>query len=200
VESVAIGPYAGYNTQGVDSIAIGNSAGYVGLGANSIAIGRVATAAGGGFANTMVLNATGASLNPAQADSTYIAPIRQTTDADMAATSMLRWNQTTKEVSYAPFVADLQVVATSATAINLIPTINGKTFILTGTTTQAFTTTSLTISDFGFFVIVHNGNPTNGGDINMTGMTGTAIIHEQKNNQNGGSAYLFWDGFGLIGY
>lgn len=198
--ATAVGVGSGFSNQGTGSVAIGRAAGNSFLGTDSVAIGNSASIVGGSFANTVVINATGAALNPAQAGSTYIAPLRETTDTDAAQTSMMRWNSTTKEVSYAPFMYDLQVIATSATSIDLTPRVNGKTFILTGTTTQNFTTTSLTLLDFGFFVIVHNGNASNGGDINLTGMTGTTIIHEQKPTQNGGNVYLFWNGTGLVGY
>ena len=197
---IHLGSNAGNTGQGASSVAIGAGAGNVNLGSNSVAIGTSASANGSNFINTLVLNASGATLNPITSTSMYVAPIRQLTDADAYGTSMMRWNSITKEVSYAPFIGDLQVVATSATAINLIPTVNGKTYVLTGTTTQNFLTTSLTIVDFGWFCILHNGNATNGGDINLTGMTGTTIIHEQKSTQNGGNVYLFWDGTSLIGY
>jgi hypothetical protein len=198
--ATAVGYVAGFASQGARSTAVGSEAGAFNLGSNSVAIGYAAAYTGGSFSNVVVVNATGGVLNPAQANSCYIAPIAQTTDAAGYQTSMLRWNSTTKEVSYAPQVGSLQVIATSATAINLLPTAYGKTFVLTGTTTQNFTTTSLTANDVGWFCVVHNGNATNGGDINLTGMTGTAIIHEQKNAQNGGIVYLYWNGTGLVGY
>jgi len=98
------------------------------------------------------------------------------------------------------YTQTIQVVATSATPIVLSPTIRGKTFILTGTTTQAFSTTGFGLADAGFFVRVHNGNASLGGDINMTGMTGTAVVHQQTALQNGGDVYLYWTGAGLVGY
>jgi hypothetical protein len=98
------------------------------------------------------------------------------------------------------YTQQVQVVATSASAIVLTPTARGKTFILTGTTTQAFSTTGFGLADAGFFVIVHNGNATGGGDQNLTGMTGTAIIHNRTATQNGGIVYLYWTGAGLVGY
>jgi hypothetical protein len=98
------------------------------------------------------------------------------------------------------YTQQIQVVATSASAIVLTPTARGKTFILTGTTTQAFSTTGFGLADAGFFVIVHNGNATGGGDQNLTGMTGTAIVHNRTATQNGGILYLYWTGAGLVGY
>jgi hypothetical protein len=98
------------------------------------------------------------------------------------------------------YTQQIQVIPTSVTPITLSPTARGKTFILTGTTTQPFTTTQLGLADTGFYVIVHNGNPSGGGDINMTGMTGTSIIHNRTALQNGGDVYLYWTGTGLVGY
>ena len=198
--SVAVGAAAAGANSGTYVTAIGYTAGQAALGSNSVALGAFSSTNGGSFSNTIVVNATGASLDPANANACYIAPVAQTTDAAGYQTGMMRWNSTTKEVSYAPQVGSLQVVATSGTAINLLPTAYGKTFVLTGTTTQDFTTTSLTTNDVGWFCVVHNGNATNGGDINLTGMTGTAIIHEQTSTQNGGSVYLYWNGTGLVGY
>ena len=90
--------------------------------------------------------------------------------------------------------------ATSGTAITLSPTTRGNTYILTGTTTQAFTAVGLVASDVGYFVVVHNGNGVAGGDINLTGMTGTAIVHNRTATQNGGVLYLYWTGAALVGY
>lgn len=98
------------------------------------------------------------------------------------------------------YTQQIQVLATSGTAINLTPAARGKTYILTGTTTQAFSTIGFTTADAGYFTMVHNGNATNGGDISMTGMTGTAIIHNRTATANGGIVYLYWNGSGLVGY
>lgn len=121
------------------------------------------------------------------------------------APSALFYNSTTTQVSYAPIttiVAEpaFQVVATSATPIALNASVRGRTYLLTGTTTQPFTTTGLTATDAGFAVIVHNGNATHGGDINITGATGTTIIHNRTATANGGVLYLYWTGAALIGY
>jgi hypothetical protein len=109
------------------------------------------------------------------------------------------WNAV-RQFNTDTYTSQLQVIATSATPITLSPTARGKTFILTGTTTQAFTTTQLGLADVGFHVTVHNGNGSGGGDINMTGMTGTTIIHNRTALQNGGDVYLYWTGTGLVGY
>jgi hypothetical protein len=98
------------------------------------------------------------------------------------------------------YTQQIQVVATSATAIALSPAVRGKTIILTGVVVQPFTTVQLGLADAGFFVIVHNGNASGGGDITMTGMGGTAIVHNRTATQNGGDVYLVWTGAALVGY
>ena len=109
------------------------------------------------------------------------------------------WNAV-RQFNTDTYAQQLQVIATSVTPITLTPTARGKTFILTGTTTQAFSTTGFGLADAGFFVIVHNGNASGGGDILISGMTGTAIIHNRTGLQNGGDVYLYWNGTGLVGY
>jgi hypothetical protein len=109
------------------------------------------------------------------------------------------WNAV-RQFNTDTYTQQIQVIATSGTAIVLTPAVRGKTFILTGTTTQAFSTAGFGLADAGFYVIVHNGNGSGGGDINMTGMTGTAIIHNRTVLQNGGDVYLYWTGAGLVGY
>jgi len=74
--AIAIGLNAGADLQSSNAVAIGNSAGKNFLGANSIAIGDQASLNAGSFSNTIVLNATGVELSPAQASSAYIKPIR----------------------------------------------------------------------------------------------------------------------------
>jgi hypothetical protein len=81
IQSVAIGNQSGQNAMGTESVAIGNRAGRQNLGSTSIAIGDRASDSGGSFASTIVINGTGSNLNPAQASSTYIKPIRSLTQA-----------------------------------------------------------------------------------------------------------------------
>jgi hypothetical protein len=93
--SIAIGDEAGSLSQSNNSIAIGTQAGRVGQGINCIAIGNRAAAASSISTpgpppffiptfvtpkvgdNTIILNATGESLNSTQSDSLFIKPIRQ---------------------------------------------------------------------------------------------------------------------------
>ena len=93
-KSVAVGNEAGKTTQGTYSVAVGNEAGKTDLGDYSIAIGNKASQAGGDYASTLVLNATGYPLDPEGADGTYISPI-----ASGLATNILYYNETSKQVT-----------------------------------------------------------------------------------------------------
>ena len=77
-QAIAIGYNAGYIEQGANSIAIGNSAGTYQQGANSIAIGNQAAADFGTPqpGNSIILNASGATLSATTGNSLYIKPIR----------------------------------------------------------------------------------------------------------------------------
>lgn len=80
---------------GLGAVALGHQAGYENLGVGSIAIGQYASFVGGNFANSIVLNATGAPLNPITSSSLYIAPIRSVQTSDI-----LYYDTTTKEITY----------------------------------------------------------------------------------------------------
>jgi hypothetical protein len=124
--SIAIGTYAGYFAL-ANTITIGAGAGQghpIGseLGANSIAIGVNASRGGLGVAlpgNTIVLNATGANLNPPQANSFFVAPVRNDTGNT---TNVVYYNTTTKEVTYGPGV----VAYSNANVASYLPTYTGS--------------------------------------------------------------------------
>ena len=197
-DHVCIGYNAGATSRAA-SVSIGLQSG-IGAGQNCVSIGANAGYAPVARDNCIAINATGSQLTPAQSNSCYINPVRSVQSSNAYQNSLMTYNATTAEVGYATSAYSLEVVATSGTAIALTPTLRGKTYVLTGTTTQSFTTTALGANDVAFFVVVHNGNATGGGDINLSGMTGTNIIHEQKSTQNGGSVYLYWTGTALVGY
>ena len=98
--SVAIGSFSGANTQGNDAVSIGHLSGRASLGSSSIAIGHRASDNGGSFSSTVVLNGTGSDLNPAQANSTYIKPIRSLTQAQT-----LHYDDGTGEITRTPNVS-----------------------------------------------------------------------------------------------
>jgi hypothetical protein len=112
--AVGVGAYAGYQNQGASAVAVGTEAGNVFQGINAVAIGRRAGATSQGTgaiaigyqagytsqaANTIIINATGASLDSTQANSFYIAPVRNDTGNT---TNAVYYNTTTKEVTYGP--------------------------------------------------------------------------------------------------
>ena len=99
-QSVAVGNQSGENAMGSQAVAVGNRAGKSNLGSASIAIGDRASDDGGSFASTIVLNATGSNLNPAQASSAYLKPIRSLTQAQT-----LHYDDGTGEITRTPNVS-----------------------------------------------------------------------------------------------
>ena len=96
--AIAIGENAGSNSQSRNAIAIGTQAGSYEQGQNSIAIGAYAGASDPIVSQddyTIILNATGNSLNSTDPSSTYIAPIRNILNENY-----LLYNSGTKEVTY----------------------------------------------------------------------------------------------------
>jgi hypothetical protein len=94
VNAIAIGETAGEFYQGQYAIAIGNQAGQNIQGQYAIAIGNQA-GQNDQHSNSIVINATGATLNSQTSSAAYIAPIRNVTQ-----TSTLGYDTTTKEVTY----------------------------------------------------------------------------------------------------
>ena len=95
--STAIGIYSGFLNAGIDTVLLGVYAGSNNCGAGSVCIGKRA-GTDSCPANTIVLNATGANLNPAT-PGLYISSIRGETGTGLTA-GMLRYNATTREVTY----------------------------------------------------------------------------------------------------
>ena len=90
----AIGNNAGNSAQGVAAVAIGSQAGETSQGDKAIAIGQYA-GRNNQAANSIVLNATGATLENTTADSFVVKPIR-----NASGTHSLEYNPTTGEVTY----------------------------------------------------------------------------------------------------
>jgi hypothetical protein len=110
--SVAIGPNAAQSGQGTQAVAIGYAAGQNGQGAYSVAIGTFAGNVQA--ANSIALNATGASLNPTTTGF-FVDPIINRT----ATSTALYYNTTTKEITSGT-AASSGVPYTGATgAVNL---------------------------------------------------------------------------------
>jgi hypothetical protein len=116
--SVAIGESAGSATQGADAVAIGQNTGYASQGVGAVAVGAGAGQTGQGdsavaigllagdtvqAANSIVLNATGTSLNQTTANTFTVKPVRNGgTSGTMAGNGFhaVYYNSTTGEFVY----------------------------------------------------------------------------------------------------
>ena len=107
--AVAVGYYAGNDTQGSNAVAVGIQAGQTSQGDNAVAIGRysgqnnqgnkaVAVGYAAGLtdqhANSIILNASGVTLDSGGASRFYVKPIRAATEAS----NVVTYNATTGEV------------------------------------------------------------------------------------------------------
>ena len=92
--ALALGGFAGYNGQQSNAIAIGPYAGFSGQSTNAVAIGLYAGASNQPQ-NSIVINASGVTLNGSNANSCYIAPIRNVTQ-----TNVIGYDTTNKELTY----------------------------------------------------------------------------------------------------
>ena len=142
--SIAIGFLAGMTgSQGTRSIAIGREAGYQSQGNDAIAIGTYAGRLNQ-HDNTIILNASGSYFNTDQANSFYVNPIRNASN-----TQFLKYNTTTKEVTYDTFTEANDL--TSAVTWANVPDAN----ITQSSVTQhqgALSITESQISDLGSYV------------------------------------------------
>lgn len=91
--AVAIGTSAGSASQGTAAIAIGSSSGGANQGSNSICIGNSAVST---FQNSIVLNATGASLASDISNAFFV----RTLDTSTGANNFLVYNPTSGKISY----------------------------------------------------------------------------------------------------
>ena len=95
---VCVGNLAGENYPFNQSVAIGNNAGNNEHGFNSISIGHDAGVANGYFANAIVLNATGSTLNPTAASRCLVKPVRAVATPVPAGFYPVFYDATTKEL------------------------------------------------------------------------------------------------------
>ena len=123
--STAIGLNAGSYNQGLSSIAIGGGAGQTAQGDYAIAIGQQAGQTAQ-QANSIILNATGSSLNSTSSNALYIAPIRSASQSQV-----LCYNTSTKEVSY---TSTPSFSLPTATNFGEYIVYNGSTYVVGGTT------------------------------------------------------------------
>jgi hypothetical protein len=82
--TVAVGVAAGRYNQGASAVAVGSLAGVTSQGSNAVAVGNGAGQTSQ-HANSIVLNATGSTLDTAQASSFYVKPVR---GGDIAASAL----------------------------------------------------------------------------------------------------------------
>jgi len=94
-ENIAIGVDAG--SEQSKSIAIGKEAGMNGQGLNCVAIGNSAGKGSAQPANSIIINASGNSLESKSSSSFYVKPIRKSQSPDK---SVLYYNKTSGEITY----------------------------------------------------------------------------------------------------
>ena len=121
--AIAIGSFAGgYTEQGASAIAIGTLSGYSGIGQP---------------ANSIVINATGTSINSSGTSRTHIAPIRQ----DTTQTIPMMYNTSTQEVVYNDRLKDYAVCRVYGNLINYTSANQSRNLFLTNPTSTTFTGT-----------------------------------------------------------
>ena len=158
------------------------------------------TGAAGAANQVLTAGTAGSSLTWATLNVSSLGALAATPAATAYQNQLVMFNTATNALSYDTNAYSCVVVATSATPIALNPTLRGRKYILTGTTTQNFTTSALTANDVGFFIEVKNGNGTLGGDITITGATGNTVIHNQSATQNGQIVFVYWTGTAFVAY
>ena len=102
--AISLGTEAGRDTQGIYSVAIGQNAGFKKQGQYAIAIG-----ANAGYTSqhnrSVILNASGTTLNSTYTNALYIAPIRNAASG----TTTLHYDPASKEVFYSTNTSDLRL-------------------------------------------------------------------------------------------
>jgi len=147
---ISLGGYAGQSSQGNNATALGYFAGTTNQGEESVAIGHNA----GNNAqepNTIILNATGLSVNgvAAQPNSFYVAPVRDYANANTF--SPVGYNPTTNEVGYAAPRCGIHTCTASTT----------QTITITGLTTSGVVGLTLVNPDgAGAGQYIHSVTPT----------------------------------------
>jgi len=132
-QAVAIGYGAGGSSQATNSVAVGYNAGYTSLGANAIAIGNQASY-GSSVANSICINASGSTLNPANAGF-YVNPIRSLTTTTASYLNTI-YNSSTSELVYSSNPAPINFV-TLTTATSTLTAPLASLYIVNGTTVTA---------------------------------------------------------------
>jgi sugar lactone lactonase YvrE len=177
--AIAIGQSAGITSQKINAIAIGCNAGTINQGQNSIAIGASAGAVTQ-VDNSIILNASGANLNAATTG-LFVNPIRNT-----AATSYLKYNTTTSEISY---VADSNL--TVGTLQRFILTVGAGGMFITSNYGTSYT--NITHNNSTSLLNGTKAFATNGKIIVAVGMTFTPPLLYSTDGINWNSSINFVD-------
>jgi hypothetical protein len=167
------------------------------LRANSL---QDAAASAGTGSQVLTAGSAGGSLAWSSLGASSLGALGQTATGRAYLNQLVMFDTSNNALTYDSQAYSVVVQATSATPIVLLSTARGKTYILTGTTTQNFVTSTLTANDVGYFVIVKNGNASLGGNITITGATGNLTVFGATATQNGGQVILYWTGTALVSY
>jgi hypothetical protein len=199
VSAISVGAGAGTNS-GTGSICIGGATQAPGV--NSISIGQNAGNGSSGLGGCIVISADGTTLVPAAANTCKISPLRlaSSTPTTFTASSAgsVGYNFNNKEVTYNTTAYRCSLVA-GGTTLALNPTLNGSTYIVTGTGTLTITNTLL-LADAAFFVYLKNGTTAAPANITLVGVAGSTTLYQPSASQNGQIVVVFWDGTTLTAY
>jgi len=168
-QAVAIGNQSGFTGQAEESVAIGNRAGRTNLGPSSVAIGDRAANDGGSHAKTIVINGTGANLNPAGTNRTYIKPIRS-----LVQNETLHYDDGTGEITRNANVSIAQGTGVTVTGTYPAFTISSSAPVVVQGATEGYLNT--------FYTQLTNTGRNNARDFNGLGSswvfntTGSAVV------------------------
>ena len=199
--TVAIGTNAGALNQGLRATAVGSMAGGLNQGEYAVAIGNFA--GGSNQANnSIIINATGSSLDQTTANTFTVAPIRNVSSSDGA----LQYNATTKEVTYSSTLslAGNLTVTGNITSTGKIGYAGGTTVVQTTSRGNGVTINSLSgnialvsanIASGAFDAIYVNNNKIDpASDIVLTNLTkgtiGTYMLEVQPTSIAGDGFWL----------
>lgn len=117
IQAIAIGTVAGLNTQGTSAVAIGSGAGQISQGQFAVALGYSAGDTNQGN-NSIIINATGATLDQTTANTFTVAPMRNDV-ANVA--EILFYNTASKEITYGNTISVAgNITGGNLSAVNLV--------------------------------------------------------------------------------
>jgi hypothetical protein len=167
--AVSIGYVAGQTSQSANTVAIGYSAGRDSQGLNAIAIGTLAGPVSQA-ANSIIINATGSTLNGANSG-LYVNPVRNDTGN---VTNTVYYNTSTKEVTYGP--GPTTTISRSVISGNITLALNQGGTFLYSTTTTAQTVTIPTNASVAFPIGTSINVLLNGtGSVALTPASGVSL-------------------------